>query len=109
VGFQHLSASRLHMLAVDVAEGEAEGADEVCGGLGTPHGLCHLSWVVSEVVSWQGGGVTYLGSPTLVVGVGWHLRRFCSVRGSVGAGVRRPFTSAGRRRRRERGGGGRPD
>jgi len=28
---------------------------------------CHLSWVVSEVVSWQGGGVTYLGSPTLTL------------------------------------------
>jgi len=50
---------------VDRAEGEVEGADEVCGRLGTLHRLCHLSWVVSEVVSWQGGGVTYLGSPTL--------------------------------------------
>jgi hypothetical protein len=50
---------------IDVAEGEAEGTEKVCGGLGMLHRLCHLSWVVSEVASWQEGGVTYLGSPTL--------------------------------------------
>jgi len=52
----------------------------------------------------RGGGQGYSpGVPhSLVVGVGWHLHCFCSVCGSVGAGIHCPFMSAGHQYRQER-------
>ena len=54
-GFGVFSRSRSCPVAVDLAERVVVGSDRVGGRVGTRDGLCDLAWVVSALVSWQGG------------------------------------------------------